>query len=80
MLICFNCLKCVKVLQKRTLPVLVRKGAASLGAGGKGWVKDCRDFCAPCPTYLSRAVLTSSSPDAMRVDAETLALGWMDPR
>lgn len=37
----------------------------------KGWVKDCRDFRALCPTSISVATITSSSQNAIRAVFES---------
>lgn len=45
----------------------------------EGWVKDCRDFWVPCPTYISPAAFTSSSHNVMRVDSENVSPGLDRP-
>lgn len=49
------------------------------GGMTQGWVKDCRDFWVPCPTYITPAVLTSSPQNAMRLDSENISPGLSRP-
>lgn len=61
-------------------PLCAGLGRCSIAGGVmEGWVKDCRDFWVPCPTYVALAVLTSSSQDAMRVDSENVSPGLDRP-